>query len=178
MASACTPRTPEDNRYEVSKSLTINRIKNMIRIVKHPIEEESLFAKQNVPCIPYYTVGLYGKQEELLRRHMAERLFFGAFESKLNPKQQLTGLLGNHTPMPIELHSWFNGREARMTLQEVEYLQSWCNVISMQPPLRDLGLYGATFYMNGHKYEGRLTADWLRTILGFDPYRHKMNFGK
>lgn len=171
------PEIP-DSRVAVKRSSLITAIMNLICVVKHPAEEETLLnrTKNGSPIIPYYTVNLTTDQERTLRHYLAERLFYGAFLQW--PDQHsavLAGYIGSSISVPASLRAWLWGKESKFSVTELDYLSEWSNPIALNQP-RGVCLYGAGVYVNGTYHSGRLSSLWLRHQLGYNEEKHKIHF--
>lgn len=165
-----------DGRISLTRSSILERIKQMVSIVHHPIQEESLQQVLIPTTIPYYAVGLNAEEAELMKTYLAERLFHGAFEQWAHVDAVLAGNVGYNVPFPKELLAWRKNPEYQLTMAESDYLSEWCNPIRSVPSLPAPVLGAAHVYRSGLSNPNRLSSVVLHWLLQFSWRTHKIDF--
>ena len=161
---------PKEVRIEVrrtelvSRKDLVSRIRAMIRIVKNPVEEESMLLADARPVIPYYVVGVNTEHDQALKQYLAERLFVGAFEGRTGINVPLRGSVGMEVALPEVLNGWLHDTEARLSMIELDYLVGWCNPLYIRSGVKHhVSLYGVGVYQHGAFHGNRLTSCLLYT---------------
>lgn len=165
-----------DSRSVLTRSSIVQRIQEMVSIVHHPVQEESLQQVLVATTIPYYAVGLNAEQTTIMRRYLAERLFHGAFEQWAHVDAVLAGNVGYSVTFPVELQAWRTNAEYQLTMAESDYLSEWCNPIRSVPSLPAPILGAAHMYKSGFSNPNRLSSTVLHWLLQFSWRTHRIDF--
>lgn len=162
------------NRTLVKRTDLVNRIRDMIVIVKN-FEEQELLMHLPMTTIPYYLVGLDDEMEQEVRSYFAEMIFVAALEYPGDPAMPMSGIrVGRLARKSDKLTEWLKDAP-RFSQAERDYISYWCNpvLIAHDPGTKlTLSSWGYGAYVNGQWVEQIVTADFIKRRIDFDELRH------
>lgn len=157
----------------VKRSELVERIRNMIVIVKD-YEEREMLKHIMVPTIPYYLVGLDAKIESRLRSYFAEMIFVAAFE--LGEERAIAGwAISRLANVSRRLQAWLNDAP-RFTQAERDWLSYWCNPVVIarngDADKVSMAAWSNGIYLDGVWAENYLTPTTIKQLVKFNDNQH------